>query len=88
MPIYDLACNDHVCGNKMEFYTKGFNAEFPHCPECGSDMHTVPSLFKPDVFPSEGVFLEHASAKGETFHSKKEMRDFEKQTGAYIDMAH
>ena len=41
-----------------------------------------------DVFPAEGIFLEHVSPSGQRFYSKQEMRKFEKQNDMTIGMLH
>ena len=75
MPIYDFKCLK--CGKeKKDVFTRSWE-EIVKC-ECGKEMQKVPSRFMPDVFPAEGLHLEHVSPEGKTFHSKKEMRQYEK----------
>jgi hypothetical protein len=38
-----------------------------------------PTSFNAHVWPADGIYLEHVSAKGRVFHSKKEMADFAKR---------
>jgi len=77
MPIYDFKCPG--CGRKQkDVFVKSWD-EKVKCIQCGADMKKlVPTGVVADVFPSEGVFLKHVSANGHRFHSKKEMRQYEK----------
>ncbi|MHA1840846.1 MAG: FmdB family zinc ribbon protein [Candidatus Heimdallarchaeota archaeon] len=77
MPIYDFEC-DH-CGH----IEKDFLAKRPmsklRCPKCKKKMKLLFNKeFQIDVMPNGGLYLEHVSATGQTFHSKKEMRKFER----------
>lgn len=59
------------------------------CSECGTVMmKLVPKLFGADVFPSDGVYLEHVSPEGKTFHSKQEMKDYEKKHKVELGYLH
>ena len=69
MPIYDLKCIN--CGNILYDHFQSIKADNPIC--CGRKMQTVPSSCSGYCFPAEGIHLEHVSANGKTFHSKKEM---------------
>jgi hypothetical protein len=40
----------------------------------------------PGTWPEDGVFLEHVSATGETFHSRKEMKQYAKKHDMTIGM--
>jgi predicted nucleic acid-binding Zn ribbon protein len=75
MPIFDYRCDGCGKEKKDEFVAKW--DEDVIC-SCGRTMEKLPSLFHADVFPSEGLFLEHVSAEGKTFYSKAEMRQYAK----------
>lgn len=83
MPVYDFECI--VCGTRV-------NDQFVHlrnkvylCPKCNAKMQKLFSTgVQLDIFPAEGVHLEHVSAEGHTFHSKKEMRQYEKDHGVQL----
>lgn len=76
MPIYDFKCPN--CNNiKKDIFTKTWEEEVK-C-ECNSVMEKMIVSFTPKTFPSEGVYLEHVSPEGKTFHSEKQMRKFEKE---------
>jgi len=77
MPLYDFKCDD--CGTiAMDEFFHSFKDSSMKCPKCGSDMRKLISKPVPRCFPSDGVFLEHVSAEGKTFHSTSEMRKFER----------
>ena len=86
MPLYDLKCLK--CGNELKEHFCRTYGELVQCEGCGEVMQRMPVKFCPDVFPKEGVFLEHVSSEGKTFFSKEEMREFEKKHDLYIDCAH
>ena len=72
MPIYNYKC--HHCN----FVDKDvFVHSVDSLVTCGK-CHLVTTRqfsvnFNAKVFPPDGIFLEHVSAKGKRFHSKKEM---------------
>ncbi len=78
MPVWDFKCS--TCGlvlvdQVLHSYDVGVV-----CPKCGIEMkRQFPTGVQIDVFPEEGVHLEHVSAEGHTFHSKAEMRRYEKE---------
>ena len=82
MPIYDFECE---CGQKK-------HDEFTHswkdkvfCNKCKKEMKKLfVNTFYAKVFPRGGLYLEHVSATGHTFHSEKEMRQWEKATGQQL----
>ena len=86
MPIFDYECD---CGNvKKDQYVHRYDARIL-CFECGGAMKKmVATGIGASVFPQDGVFLEHVGPDGKLFHSKDEMRDFEKKTGTTIGMLH
>lgn len=86
MPIFDYRC-DNCKRVSNDVYVEKHD-EIVSCVECRVTMEKLPSLFKPSVFPDDGVTLNHLESSPKTFRSKQEMRDYEKKTGAYIDMIH
>lgn len=57
------------------------------CIQCHEDMkRLVPNRINPHIFPADGIFFEHASAKGERFHSKKEIREYSKKHDMDFDI--
>ncbi len=73
MPVFEYKCPS--CDRKEEEYFKTHKKikKRIKCVQCGAMMVRLFSLFKADVFPREGVYLEHVSAEGKIFYSKKEM---------------
>jgi putative FmdB family regulatory protein len=86
MPIYDLKCPscNHILRNE---YRRSPDEKIK-CPRCRALTKRLVCSFSPHVFPSEGIFLEHASPEGKRFFSKREMREYEKKTGSMIGMLH
>ncbi len=78
MPVFDYKCPS--CERKIiDEYVSHYKNKVK-CKQCGANMSKlVPIRVNADVFPAEGVYLEHVSATGKTFYSKKEMRTFEKE---------
>lgn len=75
MPIFDYACS--ACGaKKKDIFVRQWDDAIV-C-DCGMRMDKVPSRFYADTFPADGIFLEHVSAEGKRFHSKKEMKQYAK----------
>jgi putative FmdB family regulatory protein len=89
MPVYDFRCEK--CGEKK-------NDEFVHKRDavvtcaCGAVMTRLfpdsSRYIGAKCFPAEGIYLEHAGPKGTRFYSEKEMRQYEKATGATIARLH
>ena len=78
--IYDYQC-DKCLHKLIDVYVRRMD-ERVDCPKCENEMtrlFPVDSRFKPYVFPADGIHLEHVSATGKTFYSKKEMRDYAKK---------
>lgn len=74
--LYDYKCPD--CGRiEKDVLVKDMNEEVK-CIQCHEKMHRLFPLFAFHDY-SKGIFLEHVSAKGETFHSKKEMQKYAKE---------
>lgn len=77
MPIYDLIC-PKCKKRKLDVFAKSWE-DRGQCDDCKVNMDIIPSLFTPDVFPAEGIFLEHVSPNGHRFYSKKEMQLYAKE---------
>jgi len=73
MPLYDYKCD--ACGSELKDVLQRFDDDDMTC-ECGALMSRVPGMFNAHIFPSDGIFLRHVSAKGERFYSKQEMKDY------------
>lgn len=81
MPVYDFKCPS--CGRiKKDEFVHKYDAKVK-CVQCGAQMKKLftssVKFVGAKVFPSEGVHLEHVSPSGHTFHSEKEMRQWEKE---------
>lgn len=79
MPIFNYRCPE--CGNiQKDCFVKAWD-QFVGCSLGHSQvqMEKIPSRFMADIFPKDGIFLEHVSSEGKTFHSKKEMRQYAKE---------
>ncbi len=78
MPIYDFCCPS--CNKKQkDIFVKSWE-EKVKCKQCNVVMKKlICTGVAAHVFPSEGVFLKHVSAKGHRFHSTGEMRAYEKE---------
>lgn len=76
MPIFDYRCS--ACGAvRRDVFVRHWDDRIV-C-ECKMAMDKIPSITVPRVFPAEGIFLEHVSAEGKRFFSKKEMQDYAKE---------
>lgn len=77
MPIYDYKCPK--CDTTVEEFVHN-SEEAVTCQTCGQPMtRQFPLSFNFHAWPAEGVYLEHVSATGETFHSKGEMKRYAKE---------
>ncbi len=77
MPIYDFVCPKCKKEKRNEF-TRSWDDEV-ECDDCEIKMTKLFNGFPvPHVFPKDGIFLEHVSAQGKRFYSKKEMREYAK----------
>ncbi len=86
MPTFDFKCENCQQEEKDEFVSNYDDKVI--CSKCGNVMDKIPCFPAVHTFPLNGVFLEHVSAEGETFHSRKEILDYEKKNDIYIDCAH
>jgi len=88
MPFFNYKCPHCNCIVNDVFVHK-FDNEVK-CSNCKAVMKRLFSskFVGAKCFPREGIFLEHVSARGKTFHSEREMRDFEKKTGTTIGRLH
>ncbi len=86
MPIYDLKCPSCEAV-KRDVYCRHYE-EKVKCSSCQAVMRRLVSRFNADVFPADGIFLEHVGARGKLFRSKQEMRDHEKATGDMLGCLH
>jgi putative FmdB family regulatory protein len=78
MPIFDYKCPS--CHIKIEDKFVRNRKEVVVCKQCHAQMQRLfPNRVNAYVFPQEGIHLEHVSAKGKTFHSTQEMRDYAKK---------
>ena len=78
MPIFDYKCP--VCERKDNDVFVHSYKDIVKCKRCRSVMSKlVPNRVNAKVFPSNGVFLEHVSPTGKTFHSTQQMRKYEKE---------
>lgn len=70
---YDYKCPN--CDRKVIGLWVEDKNEKVKCKQCGDIMSKLvyPGCPALHIFPSEGVHLEHVSAEGKTFYSKKEM---------------
>lgn len=77
MPVYDYLCP--CCGRRQDdIFVHRYDREVK-CVQCKGKMkRLISTRVRADVFPEKGVYLEHVSAEGKTFYSKKEMRQYEK----------
>ena len=82
MPIYDFKCPscNHIIRDE---FVKSWNDEVK-CKRCRAVMKKLVStgIVDGEMKRSDqlnGVYLEHVSPTGETFHSKKEMRRYAKK---------
>ena len=83
MPIYDLRCQG--CGSgQTDVFSKSYDETF-YCEKCGKKMERTPTAFAPDTFPADGIFFENASAKGERFFSRQEIKDYAKKHDLEFD---
>ena len=76
MPIYDTKCV--ACGN-LEINVFAHFEDVIKCSKCGERCERLPRVFNPQIFPSDGIFLQNVSPEGKRFFSKKEMKDYAKE---------
>ena len=78
MPIFNYKCKN--CEKKMlDVFVPRWDT-LVTCKYCGrEEQEKIPSKFLADIFPKDGIFLEHVSSEGKLFHSKKEMKQYAKE---------
>ncbi|KKK86453.1 hypothetical protein LCGC14_2763080, partial [marine sediment metagenome] len=54
----------------------------------GREMKRIATAGIPHMFPPEGIFLENVSPDGKLFHSRNEMKKYEKSHDVEISMLH
>lgn len=78
MPIYDYKCPS--CKKVKKDILVTDRKEVIKCAQCHENMKRLfPNRFSNHTFPNGGIFLEHVSPTGKTFHSKQEMKDYAKK---------
>lgn len=75
---------------KKRVHKLSFTKEFPQgvCEDCKKAPVCNKTYLGIDVFPADGIFLEHVEPQGRRFFSRAEMRSYEKKTGTLISMLH
>lgn len=88
MPLYEYKCD--ACDFDDSEIRDVDDRNLPKiCSKCGCEMRRVYSFSGGiDVFPADGIFLEHVSPDGKRFFSKQEMKDYEKKHDMTIGMLH
>ena len=82
MPIFDYKC-PHCEVKRTDEFVHNY-ADAVKCVRCGARMvklfsgQNIKSGEMKRTDQLNGVYLEHVSANGETFHSKQEMRKYAK----------
>jgi transposase len=72
--LYDYVCSN--CGVTVEKLVDHID-DIVKCDKCKCDMsRCYPSSVNIDIFPTDGIHLEHVGPKGKTFYSKREMIKF------------
>lgn len=75
MPLFDFKCGS--CNKvKRNVFTKLGEKKVLKCPQCHENMKRLFPMANVHLWPKNGIFVEHASAKGETFYSRKEAKEF------------
>lgn len=76
MLTFDYLCNKCGCIKHNEIVRNFDDKVF--CDECQNEMEKYygDTVVNTSIFPSDGVYLEHVSPEGKTFHSKQEMKDY------------
>ena len=76
MPVYDYSC---TCGTILRDEFVRNRNDTVSCPKCRLSMNRRPAVSNARFWPAEGLYLEHVSPTGETFHSEAELRLYAKQ---------
>ena len=86
MPMFDYVCD--WCGHvESDFIVARWDIGVG-CPDCVNTMKRLPTAGVPHMFPTEGIFLENVSPDGKLFHSRNEMKKYEKSHDVEISMLH
>ncbi len=86
MPTFDFKCENCQQEENDEFVINYDDKVI--CVKCGNIMTKIPCFPTVHTFPLNGIFLEHVSSEGKTFHSRNDMLTYEKEHDMYIDCAH
>ncbi len=90
MPVFDYLCP--CCEQKKVDVFIHSCKKFVKCKQCHIPMKRLfpnsTRFIGAKCFPAEGIFLEHAGPNGIRFYSKKEMQQYERDTGATIAQLH
>ena len=71
MPVFDFKCDS--CGHAVELFVHRADSAV-NCPQCNMPMRRMfPTNVKVHVWPPDGVFLRHVSAKGQRFMHRRDM---------------
>jgi len=87
MPVFDYKCK--ACERKItDEFVHRFDDDVV-CKQCGAVMSKlVPLRIKSGEMSRndqlDGVYLEHVSPNGETFHSKREMKKYAKDNNLQL----
>jgi len=85
MPIYEYKCPS--CNRKIsDLRSVDDRNKTTKCTQCHAVMKCLVTRINPHIFPNGGIFFENASAKGERFHSKQEVREFAKKNDMQFDI--
>ena len=78
MPLFDYMCEK--CGDNVENEFVHKHDDSVKCEHCNVAMIKIfPSKVNVYSFPADGIYLEHVSPEGKTFHTKQEMKDYAKE---------
>ena len=85
MPMFNYTCRK--CGHVEQDYIVP-KWDTPVTCICGREMKRIATAGIPHMFPPEGIFLENVSPDGKLFHSRNEMKKYEKSHDVEISMLH
>ncbi len=88
MAIFDYKCpNCELKHNDVYVYKYDDKVKCKRCRTVLKKLFSMTNV-SGHVFPADGIFLEHVSPDGKLFHSKGEMREFERRSGTTIGLLH